>query len=113
MIGTHIYCVYHENGDVKYVGRTTYTIRGRLNCHSSAKTALGNWIRENREHVRVRELDCVSDRQASHAERAWINHYRGKGHVLFNRWPVQRKLEGAMSGLDAAESTYQIKGETA
>lgn len=103
---TEIYAITDDAGIPKYVGRTTSGLARRLNGHACAKNEIGAWIRSNRESVRIRLLEGFSDEfpENGNRERYWIKRFREEGHALFNKWPMPRKYENALSELEKEQA---------
>lgn len=76
---------------VKYVGRTTMTLKSRLNAHINEKRSYNGlklyWIRRisNKGLIPIiSQIEQCTIEKASECETKWIHHYEDSGEYLFN-----------------------------
>lgn len=80
------------SGEVRYVGRTSHSLRKRLTGHMNAvrllgdRVAIGAWVRD-RQGVApdIFEIEQTTPERANELERFWIEYLTGIGCHLLNR----------------------------
>ena len=87
-----IYALCNPNGEIRYIGKTRYTVGRRLSYHMSAcrrsRLPSANWLRSLRERglkpIAI-ELEKVAlDGAWQEREQFWIAEYRARGARLLN-----------------------------
>ena len=75
---------------VKYVGRTAFDLRTRLNCHfgggsgSKKKTAWIKLLKANNLRPTIKQIDEVVSSESLDRENYWIDFYKRSGFDLTN-----------------------------
>lgn len=109
MAKTAIYSLRDELGIARYVGKTTQSLRGRLDrhlsCSKKGKTHRDNWIRSMEAKGLRPRIDLIEMAEGDGKEREifWIATMRSSG------WPMTNTTDGGEggSGIQKSEETRE------
>lgn len=81
-----IYCLRHPiTLEIKYIGRTSTTLKKRLNSHMSDRNRIvSNWIQELLSKSLKPDIELLEETNDIYREDFWIQYFRNLGCNLIN-----------------------------